>query len=138
MRSHGRLILFDAALDHFNNLMGVGGEHCTRGKNDVQRCVREQSPTSTSLKFGERSHPAGDSLVTPVMISASVSMLRRSKAGAIISRWRRQVSASLVKRPRPSPGSRIHRVAPTSIICCVIEQNMPNTTRLVDDEPAAP
>src|SRR6266550_1746132 len=37
MRSHGRLILFDAVLDYFDNLMGVGGEHCTR--DDVQRCV---------------------------------------------------------------------------------------------------
>ena len=137
MRSDSRLILFDAALDYFNDVMGVGGEHCTR--NDVQRCVhhcgtdidlarvRQKVPSRQQLAR----HPSNDWCVGLHATAVKGRRHNLTMASPSLSLAGQETTAE--PRLKEPPGK-----LRLSIICGVIEQNMPNTAWLVDDEPAAP
>src|SRR5262245_54708142 len=135
MRSDSRLILFDAALDHFNDLMGVRGEHCTRdnmqcrvhhrGANIYLTRIRQDVPPRQQLaRYCSNNRCVG--------LHATDVKGRRHNA-AMASPGLSLAGQKAAAEPRLKEPPRELRL---SVICSVIEQNMPNTARLVDDEPA--
>src|SRR5215472_4048147 len=137
MRSDSRLILFDTALDHFNDLAGVGGEHCTR--DDVQRRVhhrgayidlariRQNVPSCQQLAR----YPSNDWYVSLQAMAVKRRRHNPAMASPCLS-LAGQKTAAEARLKQPPGKLRLF------IVCSVIEQNMPNTARHVDDEPAAP
>src|SRR5262245_37031065 len=137
MRSDSRLILFDAALDHFNDLMGIRGEHCTR--DNMQRRVHHRGANIDLTRVRQNVPPrqqlaryrSNDWCVG--LHATDVKGRRHNPAMASPGLSLAGQKAASDPRLKESPLK-----LRFSIICSVIEQNMPNTARLVDDEPAAP
>src|SRR5690349_16031358 len=137
MRSDSRLILFDAAFNHFNYLMGVGGEHRTR--DNVQGGVHHRGAYIDLAPVRQNVPPyqqlaryrSNDWYVGRYATSVKGGCHNPTVASPGLSLAGQKAAAE--PRLKEPPGE-----LRFSIICGVIEQNMPNTARLVDDEPAAP
>src|SRR5262249_35631539 len=137
MRSDSRLILSYAALDHFNDLMGVRGEHCTR--DNMQRRVHHRGAniylTRVRQKVPPRQQLARYRSNNWCVGLHAMHVKGRCHNSAMASPGLSFAGQKAAAEPRLKEAQRKLRL---SIICGVIEQHMPNSARLVDDEPAAP